>query len=230
MKTLIFNGSPRKHWNTHQLLEAAENGAKHAGSETELIHLYDYKFLGCISCFACKKKGNTTDGLCVCRDEITELLSAVRTADVLIFGSPVYLHGATSQFRAFLERVLFPVTTYMVDELTGQRVRFLDHNVATGLIYTMNNPVSVMEQKKYPVLLGINGELLRTAYGHNEILYVNDTLQFKDYSKYQANLFDEEKKYAIHKDQFPEDCRRAYELGERLVKTAALWKKEGENR
>lgn len=221
MKTLIFNGSPRKNWNTHKLLEAAKEGAEYAGSAAELIHLYDYQFHGCISCFACKRKGNSTNGLCICRDEITDILKKVQTADVLIFGSPVYLHGATAQFRAFLERVLFPITTYLVDEKTGERIRFLDRTVATGLIYTMNNPASVMEQKQYPVLLGINGELLRNAYGHNEILYINDTMQFTDYSQYQANLFDEEKKEEIHREQFPIDCQRAYDLGARLVKEMA---------
>ena len=104
MKTLIFNGSPRKNWNTHKLLEAARMGAEHAGSEVELIHLYDYTFHGCTSCFACKVKGNRTNGVCARRDEITELLEKVQDADVLIFGTPVYLHGATAQFRAFLER------------------------------------------------------------------------------------------------------------------------------
>lgn len=225
MKTLIFNGSPRKNWNTHKLLEEAKRGAEHAGSETELIHLYDYKFQGCISCFACKRKGNTTDGICVCRDDIAGILQKVRTADVLIFGTPVYLHGATSQFRAFLERVLYPITTYLIDEKTGERVRFLKKKVATGLIYTMNNPASVMDSKKYPVLLGINGELLQTAYGHNETLYVNDTLQFTDYSKYLANMFDEKAKLDVHEKQFPEEQKKAYELGGRLVRTAEAWKK-----
>lgn len=223
MKILIFNASPRKNWNTHKLLEAAKAGAEHAGSETELIHLYDYQFQGCISCFACKRIGNHTDGLCACRDEITEILKKVQMADVLIFGTPVYLHGATAQFRAFLERVLFPVTSYLADEKTGKRIPLPVRKKATGLIYTMNNPKSVMEQKHYPVLLGVNGELLEGVYGHNEIMYVNDTLQFTDYSRYQANLFDSEKKAEIHEKEFPLDCQNAYELGERLVKTALSW-------
>jgi multimeric flavodoxin WrbA len=37
MKLLALNGSPRKGWNTEQLLQKAMDGAKSMGAETELI-------------------------------------------------------------------------------------------------------------------------------------------------------------------------------------------------
>lgn len=57
MKVIAINGSPRKNWNTHKLLNAALEGAKSMGAETEIIHLYDLNYTGCRSCFACKRKG-----------------------------------------------------------------------------------------------------------------------------------------------------------------------------
>ena len=219
MKTMLINASPRKKWNTHQMLMEAEKGAKAAGSETEMIHLYDYIFQGCRSCFACKLKGGRCGLTCVVRDDITDILKRAADADVLIFGSPVYLHGATSQFRAFLERLLFPITSYTVDE-QGSRTRILDHTVPTGLIYTMNNTVASIGQKRYDTLLGINGELLEIAYGHNEILYAGNTWQFSDYSRYEANLFDVAQKEKSRKEQFPKDLAAAREMGERLVNQA----------
>jgi Multimeric flavodoxin WrbA len=54
MKIIAFNGSPRKKWNTATLLQKALDGAASKGAETELIHLYDLNYKGCISCFACK--------------------------------------------------------------------------------------------------------------------------------------------------------------------------------
>ena len=54
MKLLAINGSPRKRWNTATLLEKALEGAASRGAETELVHLYDIDFKGCVSCFACK--------------------------------------------------------------------------------------------------------------------------------------------------------------------------------
>ena len=74
MKALFVNGSPRKNWNTHKMLESAAKGAAEAGAETEIVHLYDMAFKGCVSCFACKVKGNRTNGLCAFRDPLTPVL------------------------------------------------------------------------------------------------------------------------------------------------------------
>ena len=46
---------------------------------------------------------------------------------------------------------------------------------------------------------------------------VYDTLQFEDYSKYVAPRFDPAHKAARRKEVFPQDCRKAFELGARLV-------------
>jgi multimeric flavodoxin WrbA len=54
---MAFNGSPRKKWNTATLLERALEGAGSQGAKTELIHLYDIDYKGCISCFAWTKGG-----------------------------------------------------------------------------------------------------------------------------------------------------------------------------
>ena len=57
MKALFVNGSPRKEWTTAQMLERAMQGAEDAGAEVEMVHLYEDAFKGCISCFACKRRG-----------------------------------------------------------------------------------------------------------------------------------------------------------------------------
>lgn len=56
MKVVFINGSPRKGWNTDLLLKEALKGAESVGAETEYINLYDLKYTGCKSCFACKVK------------------------------------------------------------------------------------------------------------------------------------------------------------------------------
>jgi len=39
MKTIILNASPRKNWNTAQLLKSAAKGAESAGAEVKYIDL-----------------------------------------------------------------------------------------------------------------------------------------------------------------------------------------------
>ena len=46
MNIMAFNGSPRKDWNTANLLNKALEGAASKGATTELIHLYDLNYKG----------------------------------------------------------------------------------------------------------------------------------------------------------------------------------------
>ena len=54
MKIVAVNGGPRKNCNTAQLLDSFLNGVREAApdAEIEVIHLYDYLYTGCKSCFA----------------------------------------------------------------------------------------------------------------------------------------------------------------------------------
>ncbi len=71
---MFFNASPRKNWNTAKMLEAAAEGARGAGAETETVNLYDFPFAGCKSCFACKLKNAKTNGVCALRDDLRPIL------------------------------------------------------------------------------------------------------------------------------------------------------------
>ena len=38
MKTIVINASPRKKWNTAEIMQAAQKGAESVGAETEYIN------------------------------------------------------------------------------------------------------------------------------------------------------------------------------------------------
>ena len=77
MKVMAINGSPRKTWNTATLLKKALKGAASQGAETELVHLYDLNFKGCISCFACKTRGGKSYGTCAVKDDLRPILNRI---------------------------------------------------------------------------------------------------------------------------------------------------------
>ncbi|MDE6680718.1 MAG: flavodoxin family protein [Muribaculaceae bacterium] len=122
MKILGINGSPRKQWNTATLVGKALEGAASTGAETEMINLYSQQFKGCVSCFACKRKGSKTHGLCAVRDAL--ILEKALEADAIVIGSPVYFSYPTAYTRAFIERFLFPLDSYLYED--GIRQRILD--------------------------------------------------------------------------------------------------------
>ena len=77
MKVIAFNGSPRKEWNTATLLKKALEGAESQGAETELIHLYDLNYNGCISCLECKRLNGKSYGKCSLNDDLTPFLDNI---------------------------------------------------------------------------------------------------------------------------------------------------------
>ncbi|MCR4818046.1 MAG: flavodoxin family protein [Fretibacterium sp.] len=215
MKALFINGSPRKNWNTHKMLESAMNGAAGAGAETELVHLYDAPFRGCVSCFACKVKNSKTNGLCAFRDTLTPTLEKARQADVIVIGSPIYFSYPTGAVRSFMERLLFPVLRYSAEERS-----ILTKVIPTAMIYTMNCPENLAGQINYPTLLSPNEQALKLLFGYCETLCAHDTYQFSDYSRYDVTMFNEAEKAKQREEQFPKDLQNAVELGKRLVEKA----------
>ena len=212
MKVIAFNGSPRKKWNTATLLEKALEGASSQGAETELIHLYDLSYKGCISCFSCKIKNGKSYGRCAVKDDLKPILNKVHNADAIILGSPIYFGMPTGVIRSFMERLLFQYLIY------DENHSFLfKRSIPTGLIYTMNVEQSLIEGMGYDrTLMGIEMTFKR-CFGAAETLMVTDTYQFDDYSKYETSAFDEAKKAHRRREVFPEDCRKAFEMGVRFA-------------
>ena len=212
MKVMAFNGSPRKKWNTATLLEKALEGAASQGAETELIHLYDLNFKGCMSCFACKTKDGESYGRCAVKDELAPVLEKVEGAHAIILGSPIYYGSVSGEMRSFIERLVFPFMKY-----SNPPQSIFPGKINTGLIYTMNVTEEGMKQHGFDQHLGFNEMVLQMIFGASESLFSFDTYQFKDYSSVVADMFDPEKKAESREKNFPEDCKKAFELGARLA-------------
>lgn len=213
MKIMVINGSPRKSWNTATLLDRAMEGAASHGTETELIQLYDLTYKGCKSCFSCKLKNGKSYGRCAVNDDLMPILEKIRDVDALIMGSPIYLGAVTGEMRSFLERLTFPYLVY-----DRERTSLFKKKIPTGFIYTMGAPESRIKEAGWDQQFKLMETILNRIFGGpSESLIVTDTYQFDDYSKYVVTAFDIEAKARRRKETFPSDCRKAYELGERLA-------------
>ncbi len=219
MKVLGINGSARKNWNTATLVQKALDGAASAGAETELINLYDEPRKGCLECFACKRKGSDDVMLCAIRDNMRPLLEKALAADVIVVGSPNFFGYPSGMVRAFIERFLYPLSSYeLVD---GKFVRKLGKRIIpAGLIFTMNSDDEYYKLGGYETSLGMTRSNVEHVLGYAEQYNSYDTLQFKDYSKMDANFFDADAKMKQHETQFPIDEQKCFEMGARLVKKA----------
>lgn len=212
MKVVAFNGSPRKSWNTANLLKMALEGAASQGAATELINLYDLNFKGCISCFECKRTNGPNYGRCAVKDDLKPVLQKAAVADVLILGSPIYLGAVTGVMHAFLERLIFPYLSYNADHtsLFGRKIQ-------TGFIYTFGAPEERMKKMGFDQPTQVNEWLLGYIFGASETLLVNDTYQFDDYSKYETSGINAAEKLKRRNEEFPRECKKAFEMGVRLT-------------
>lgn len=207
MKTILINASPRKDWNTAQLLRSAQKGAESVGAETEYVDLYDLSFTGCRSCLACKRKGAERNK-CYWNDDLAPLIDRILHADAVIIGSPIYMGAPTAHFRALYERLAFCTLSY--DE--GEPSTF-DGKVNMGFLYTMNAPKEYYEENLRPALEPTECFYGLLLHGKVQSMAACDTLQVSDYSKYNMNGFDEEEKRQHHNKQFPADLETAFQLG-----------------
>ncbi len=213
MKIIAFNGSPRKKWNTATLLQKALEGAASTGATTELIHLYDLNYKGCISCFACKTIGGKSYGKCAVQDDLAPIFSRIEQADAILMGSPIYWGDISGEMKSFLERLLFQYTTY-----TNPPGSLFTKKIKTGFIYTMNVTEDVLKEWQYAVNFNRYEAALRRMFGESEYMCCLDTYQFDDYSKVLATRFDPVKKKQRHEEIFPLDCQKAFDMGVRLVR------------
>ena len=212
MKALAINGSPRKTWNTATLLEESMKGAASQGAATEMIHLYDLVFKGCVSCFACKTIGGASYGRCAVKDDLAPVLERVLETDILILGSPIYFGSVTGEMQSFLERLQFPFLTY-----TDPPASIFPGKIRTGLICTLGAEENMAKERGFVARIAAHEFILKMIFGNSESLCSYDTYQFEDYGKVFAPRWDPEKKAKRRTEVFPEDCRHAFEMGKRLA-------------
>jgi multimeric flavodoxin WrbA len=211
MKLIAVNGSPRKQWNTARLLEKVVEGAKSAGMDARLVHIYDYDFKGCTSCFGCKRVSGASRGRCVMRDGLTPLLDEIRDADALVLGSPLYLMTETGEMRSFMERLVFPYVCY-----SNPPTSLFPRRIKNAFVYTMNMGEELAAN------MGLEDHLKKTqffmemVFGSCEMQVCYDTLQYTDYKAHGNELFDGIAKQRRHEEVFPKDLEQAFELGKRM--------------
>ncbi len=90
MKILFLNGSPNPNGNTAELARVLLKG-----KDYETLNLVDYQI--------------NVYGQIIPGDQFYEVLDKVKSADVLVIGSPLYWHNICGSVRTFLDRCYGPV-------------------------------------------------------------------------------------------------------------------------
>ena len=213
MKTIVaINASPRTEWNTGTLIRDAADGAKSEGAEIKVFDLYKLeKYTGCISCFGCKLAPN--EGKCIYKDGLSPVLEAIHNADGLIIGSPNYLGDVSAGFRALYERLIFQSLTYKTDPRS-----YNERKIPVLFIMTSNTPKEFYAPAGYRKMLKGYQKSLEAFVGNTKLFIAGNTLQVKDYSRFNWTMFDPDAKKEHHDKVFPEERKKVFALGAEMIK------------
>ncbi len=116
MKTLIFNGSPRKNGDTASLLHVFKEAI---GGDIQQIDAYFCKIKPCSDCRHC-----WTHHGCAIRDEMQRVYTLIDEADNIVIASPIYfseLTGALLNILSRLQYLYVSKTFRATDTLTEKR-------------------------------------------------------------------------------------------------------------
>lgn len=116
---------------------------------------------------------------------------------------------------SFLERLRFAPLVYSDPPRTAS-----PHLIKTGVIYTMNALEEAIVPLGYEALFRSTEATLPRLLGEAETLCSCDTHQLPDYSRVVMERVDPAQKAERREQMFPDDCRRAFDLGRRVDREA----------
>lgn len=101
MRVLGVVGSPRKGGNTDLLVSKILAGATASKHLTEKVYLYALDISPCVDCRSCQK-GKFQ---CTIDDDMHRLYQKLESADVIVFGTPLYWYGPTGKMKLVMDRL-----------------------------------------------------------------------------------------------------------------------------
>jgi len=100
-KIVILKGSPRRFGNSAILADQVAAGAEAAGATVESFYLHGMDIQPCDACDSCQGLAAID---CVIEDDMQTLYPKLRTADAVVYASPIYWFTVSAQMKLFMDR------------------------------------------------------------------------------------------------------------------------------
>ena len=99
-KVVVISTSLRGGSNSDILARECVRGAKDAGHAVDYISLKGKDIRFCVGCLSCQ-----TEGQCVLKDDVKDIMDKVLDADCLVFATPIYYYEMSGQMKTLLDRL-----------------------------------------------------------------------------------------------------------------------------
>jgi multimeric flavodoxin WrbA len=140
-----FNGSPRTSGNTAWAIGEILEGAKEQGAEVGIFHSGVLDIRPCGGCLGCVKSDR-----CVVKDGMQPLYDALKSADTLVLGAPIYMGQMSAQAKIFTDRLFAQITPRFSP-------RFKEENAGKKLVlvFTQGNP----DERKFQTYIDYTAQM-----------------------------------------------------------------------
>ncbi|MCK4258409.1 MAG: flavodoxin family protein [Halanaerobiales bacterium] len=113
MKVIAFNSSPSLNKSgTDLILKKFLDGMREAGAEVEQFYIQKLNIKPCLGCFNCWLK---TPGQCVQKDDMEIIYPKIKSADIQVYATPVYLNGMNSLMKKVFDRSIPLVEPFFIE-------------------------------------------------------------------------------------------------------------------
>jgi multimeric flavodoxin WrbA len=110
MQITTILGSAKKKGNTATVLGWVEEELNARGHDVERIYLNNKSIGGCLGCAKCRE--NPDEIACVQKDDAIDIMEQMISSEVVLFASPIYFWGFSSQIKTLIDRGYALVTNY----------------------------------------------------------------------------------------------------------------------
>lgn len=119
MKIVCLLASPRGKGNSTTIARCFLDKAQRLGAEIQTFSLSKLNYRGCQACMTCKTKLDR----CVLNDDLSEVLEAVRSTDILVIASPVCWYDISAQLKTFIDRTYSYLVSDYLTNLNPSRLK-----------------------------------------------------------------------------------------------------------
>ena len=130
MRIIGFIGSSRGEGSTAWTVNKILEGAEQSGAEIQVWHSNETDIKPCRGCMGCVKKDR-----CVIDDDMRQIYDALKQADAVVLGSPIYMGQMSGQTKTFTDRLFAQITPrfspHFKEENAGKKLI---------LVFTQGNP------------------------------------------------------------------------------------------
>ena len=105
MRLLVISGSRNPEGQTGRAAKAFLEGVAKAGGQSDIVSLPPMNIERCRQCEDDGWGICRSEGRCVIEDDFPSLVEKIRSAEVVVFATPVYFSDLSESLRAFLDRL-----------------------------------------------------------------------------------------------------------------------------